>query len=72
MVFCHGKKAANSYVVFVAMIFVLSEFLRGGLLTSYNVTVFFFFFKPPWQIIVFTDNLRIIYSKITNSLFYLS
>ena len=42
MVFCHGKKAANSYVVFVAMIFVLSEFLRGDLLTSCNVTVFFF------------------------------
>ena len=34
MAFCHDEKAANSYVGFIAIVLVLSEFLRGGLLTS--------------------------------------
>ena len=34
MAFCHGKKAANSYEGFIAIVLILSEFLRSGLLTS--------------------------------------
>ena len=38
MAFCHGKKAANSYVGFIAIGLVSSQLLRGGLLTSYEVS----------------------------------
>ena len=34
MAFCRGKKAVNSYEGFIAIVLILSEFLRSGLLTS--------------------------------------